>query len=107
MVGAAAVVSVGLVLGTGLGANALTPGVTATASSSMEAAHPVSVTFALFAPNAPVVFAVNGAVVGTGVTNSNGDVSFTFMPEGLAPGYYRLVASTSYGISSSIGFGVE
>jgi hypothetical protein len=94
-------------MGTGVGANAITRTVTASGPSSTAATQPVSVTFALFAPNAPVVFTVNGTVVGTGVTNSNGDVSFTFTPSGLAPGYYRLVGSTSYGVSSSIGFGVK
>ena len=68
----------------------------------------ISATFNLLVPNAPVTFTVDGTVVGTGVTDDLGNVSFTYTPEGLAPGYYRLVATTDVpGFSSSIGFGVQ
>jgi hypothetical protein len=87
------------------------PSHSAPAHSAPAAAHPISVTMNLLVPNAPVQFSVVGsgvnAVVGAGTTDSVGDVSFSFTPSGLAAGYYQLVASTSYGLSSSVGFGVS
>jgi hypothetical protein len=69
-----------------------------------------TVAFNLLTPNSPVVFTVNGVEVGTGTTNSVGDVTFRFDPAsaGLQPGAYRLVATaTASGISTSIGFSLR
>jgi len=102
---ATAVLAVGLSLGAATTAQAAPAQVAV--SHAAASAHPISVTFNLLVPNAPVTFTVNGAVVGTGTTSATGVVNFVYTPSGLAPGYYRLVATTSYGISSSIGFGVN
>jgi hypothetical protein len=83
----------------------------ASSHSAPAAVDPISVTMNLLVPDAPVQFSVVGngvdVVVGSGTTDSVGDVSFSFTPSGLPAGYYRLVATTSYGISSNIGFGIH
>ncbi|MFZ2530095.1 MAG: hypothetical protein WAX14_20975 [Rhodococcus sp. (in: high G+C Gram-positive bacteria)] len=90
-------------------------------SSSPSAPAQVGARFMLLVPNAPVTFAVDqnvtepGAptvdgklIVGTGTTDETGAVAFTFTPEGLAPGTYRLIAATNVpGYASSITFGVQ
>lgn len=67
----------------------------------------VRATFNLLSPYATVVFTVDGNVVGTEVADANGDVTINYTPSGLAPGYYRLVATADTGISSSTAFGVK
>jgi|GEM_PF-5895666 hypothetical protein len=105
LAGAAALaLSTGLTLGVAASATAAPAPAPAAASAT---APSYTFVFNLLVPNAPVTFTVDGVVVGTGTTNSNGDVTITYSPTGLAPGYYRLVATTSYGIWSSIGFGVR
>ena len=79
----------------------------AATSTSAATAHTVHVTFSLLVPNTSVTFLVGDQVLGTGTTDSNGDVSFSFSTEGMAPGYYRLVAITGSGTSSSVVFGVR
>lgn len=103
---AAAAAGIALSLGTASAA----PAAPQTAPVNSPAATPTTIgaTFNLLVPNAPVTFTVDGTVVGTGTTDHLGTVSFTYTPEGLAPGYYRLVAATDIpGFSSSIGFGVR
>ena len=57
-------------------------------------------------PGAPTVD--GKLIVGTGTTDETGAVAFTFTPEGLAPGTYRLIAATNVpGYASSITFGVQ
>jgi len=102
-----AALTVGLSLGAAGAAHAATTPAAASQSVTRTAPAPIVVTFSLLVPNAPVTFSVAGTVVGTGTTNSNGDVTFSYTPTGLAPGYYRLTATTSYGISSSVAFGVR
>ncbi|KAB8169770.1 hypothetical protein FH609_005635 [Streptomyces sp. 3MP-14] len=102
----ATLAAVALAAGLAFGGAAAAHAVESPAAAS-SAVAPVDVTFSLLVPNAPVTFTVDGNVVGTGTTDATGQVSFSYLPEGLAPGYYRLVATTSHGISSSIGFGVR
>jgi hypothetical protein len=107
MITAIATTAAGIAISLGTATTASAAPQTASVSSP-AATTTINVTFNLLAPNAPVTFTVNGGVVGTGTTDSVGNVSFSYTPQGLAPGYYRLVATTNVpGLSSSIGFGVQ
>lgn len=107
---AAGAATVALAVGMSVGvAGAATAAPASTAAVTATAAETPTweFRFNLLAPNAPVTFTVDGKVVGTGTTNSNGDVSFFYSPVGLKPGYYKLYAHTLYGIWSSSAFGVR
>ncbi|KJQ56093.1 hypothetical protein [Microbacterium sp. SA39] len=105
---AATTATLALGLSTGLAgaANAaITTPDSAASVSAAERGATYEFRFNLLVPNAPVTFDVDGTVVGTGTTNSNGDVSFFYAPSNAEPGYHKLYARTLYGIWSSSGFG--
>lgn len=113
-----AAAGIALSLGTATAASAApqTPAI-----SSPSAPTEVGARFMLLVPNAPVTFAVDqdvnapGAptvdgklIVGTGLTDETGAVTFRFTPEGFAPGIYRLIVATNVpGYATSMSFTVR
>jgi len=103
---ATAVLAVGLSLGAAATAQAA-PSQSHSAVASTQTAPTLHVVFNLLAPNSPVVFTIEGTVIATGTTNSNGNVRLDWTATGYEVGYHTVRATeTTYGIWSDTAFGI-